>query len=192
MINYNANYARARSHSRFNFKWNDDAVPEACRKEGCKVKRVWSIIDSFIERGCVALLVCMCVFILLQVLYRFIFQDSKPWTEEIARYLFMWLTYCGAALAMKNGSHLRMDFLLTVTKGGTRKALLLFSDACMAFYCLMGAVLGVQLLQEVIEMNQTFLSLDVSLWGVYFGIPAFFGLTFLQSLRMLWKNAAAS
>lgn len=153
------------------------------------MKRLWNYIDEFIEKSSVVLLSFMCFFILLQVIYRFIFHDSKPWTEEIARYLFMWLTYCGAALAMKNGAHLRMDFLLTVAKGRTRKALMFISDACMSIYCFMGIILGVQLLLEVMEMQQTFLSLDISLWGVYVGIPLFFLLTFLQSLRRLFTDS---
>lgn len=152
------------------------------------MKNVWRWIDGFTEKCSVVLLFFMCFFILLQVIYRFIFHDSKPWTEEIARYLFMWLTYCGAALAMKNGAHLRMDFLLTIAKGGFKKMLMLISDACMALYCFMGIILGIQLLLEVMEMQQTFLSLDISLWGVYVGIPLFFLLAFLQSLRQLYRN----
>ncbi|WP_294558473.1 TRAP transporter small permease [uncultured Mailhella sp.] len=153
------------------------------------MKRLWNYIDGFIEKSSVILLSFMCFFILLQVVYRFIFHDSKPWTEEIARYLFMWLTYCGAALAMKNGAHLRMDFLLTLAKGRVRKALMFISDACMSIYCFMGIILGVQLLMEVMEMQQTFLSLDISLWGVYVGIPLFFLLTFLQSIRKLFIDS---
>ena len=153
------------------------------------MKSIWRFIDNFIERCSVLLLSFMCLFILLQVIYRFVFHDSKPWTEEIARYLFMWLTYCGAALAMKNGSHLRMDFLLTVAKGKFKKLLMFISDASMAVYCFMGIVLGIQLLLEVMEMQQTFLSLDISLWGVYVGIPLFFLLAFLQSVRQLYYNS---
>ena len=38
-------------------------------------------------------------------------------------------------------------------------------------------------------MQQTFLSLDISLWGVYVGIPLFFLLTFLQSIRKLFIDS---
>ena len=155
------------------------------------MKQLWICIDKFIEKTSVALLVLMCIFILLQVIYRFIFHDSKPWTEEIARYLFMWLTYCGAALAMKNGSHLRMDFLLSVAKGKNRKILIFISDICMSIYCLMGVFLGIQLSIEVMEMQQTFMSLDISLYGVYMGIPVFFFLVFLQCIRKAYFNITA-
>lgn len=156
------------------------------------MKRFWFLLDKFTEYSSAILLAMMCVFITLQVIYRYGFNDSKPWTEEFARYSFMWLTYCAAGLAVHKGSHLRMDFLLNYAKGVSSKILLFISDLFMSLYCLLGAWLGVTLLLEVIEMHQNFLSLGFPLWPVYCGIPFFFFLCFLQSAHKLWVNTLQS
>jgi TRAP-type C4-dicarboxylate transport system permease small subunit len=41
-----------------------------------------------------------------QVLWRYAFNNSLVWTEEASRYLFVWMTFLGAALAVKEQSHI--------------------------------------------------------------------------------------
>jgi TRAP-type C4-dicarboxylate transport system permease small subunit len=52
------------------------------------------------------------VVIAAQVLWRYAFRDALPWTEELARYLFMWITFLGAALAVRDGTHIRVSLLV--------------------------------------------------------------------------------
>jgi len=52
------------------------------------------------------------VVITAQVLWRYAFRNALPWTEELARYLFMWITFLGAALAVRDGMHIRVTLLL--------------------------------------------------------------------------------
>jgi len=47
-----------------------------------------------------------------QVLWRYAFRDALPWTEELARYLFIWITFLGAALAVRDGTHIRVSLLV--------------------------------------------------------------------------------
>lgn len=47
-----------------------------------------------------------------QVLARYVIQSSVPWTEEVARYLLIYLTFVGAAVAVREHTHLRVDFLV--------------------------------------------------------------------------------
>ena len=43
-----------------------------------------------------------------QVVWRYAFNNSLVWTEEASRYLFVWMTFLGAALAVKEGTHIRV------------------------------------------------------------------------------------
>ena len=47
-----------------------------------------------------------------QVLWRYALNDSLVWTEEASRYLFVWMTLLGAALAVKEGTHIRVTALV--------------------------------------------------------------------------------
>ena len=52
--------------------------------------------------------------IALQIVTRFIFHDPLFWTEEAARYLFVWLVAIGAAECVRNRSHIAMDVFTTL------------------------------------------------------------------------------
>ncbi|KXF78506.1 hypothetical protein ATN84_01545 [Paramesorhizobium deserti] len=51
----------------------------------------------------------MAVIVFLQFFTRYILNDSFAWTEEIARYLLMWITFIGAAIAMRRGTHISVE-----------------------------------------------------------------------------------
>ena len=52
--------------------------------------------------------------IALQIVTRFIFRDPLFWTEEAARYLFVWLVAIGSAECVRNRSHIAMDVFTTL------------------------------------------------------------------------------
>ena len=47
-----------------------------------------------------------------QVLFRYVFQFSLAWTEELARYIFLWLSALSIAYAFKLKSHFALTFLV--------------------------------------------------------------------------------
>ncbi|MEA3478133.1 MAG: TRAP transporter small permease [Bacteroidota bacterium] len=55
--------------------------------------------------------VIICV-MFAQVVFRYIFNNSLSWSEELIRYLFVWLTFLGGTLAIKNKTHIGVDFFI--------------------------------------------------------------------------------
>ena len=56
-----------------------------------------------------ALVVAVCVVVLLQVLMRYVFAHPNPWSEEVSRFCFIWLSMLGASLAVEHRTHFRFD-----------------------------------------------------------------------------------
>lgn len=54
-------------------------------------------------------MVSLCV---LQVLCRYVFQISLSFTEELARYLFIWITFLGSVMALNKNKHVKMQLLV--------------------------------------------------------------------------------
>lgn len=66
-------------------------------------------------------LALLCV-VVLQIIARSVLTISIPWTEELSRFLFIWLTYIGAAIAARKGSNIVIDMLIQKIPNKFRKA----------------------------------------------------------------------
>ena len=58
------------------------------------------------------LLVCIVTVTFLQVVSRYVLQTSLAWTEELARFMFIWLAALGSAYAFKTKSHFLLRFVV--------------------------------------------------------------------------------
>ena len=75
-------------------------------------------IDKFIVKAlyyaCSILMFFMAAIITAQVLSRYIAGNPLTWSEELGRYIFVWMSFLGMAVAIRHGSHVALDILVTV------------------------------------------------------------------------------
>ena len=78
-----------------------------------------------------------------QVIWRYVFNDSLMWTEELSRYLFTWMTFVGAALAVKEARHIRItavtDRLPASAERWLRVAVLALMVAFLGYLAVIGS-----------------------------------------------------
>lgn len=55
----------------------------------------------------------MVLFVFLNVVMRIVFNSGLTWSEELSRYLFVFVTYIGAISAMRSGGHMAVDMLIS-------------------------------------------------------------------------------
>lgn len=56
--------------------------------------------------------VVMTVTILIQIFFRFVVYRPVPWSEELARYLMVWMGMLGSVIALRKGRHIGVTFLV--------------------------------------------------------------------------------
>ena len=69
-----------------------------------------------------------------QVFFRYVLNNSLSWSEEVVRFLFIWLTFFGAAINIRDQWHIRVDFFVTrLPKRWSRRVFLLGSLLVVLF-----------------------------------------------------------
>lgn len=72
----------------------------------------------------------------VEVVRRFLLDFSSLWGEETARYAFVYLTWIGAAAAIKNRSHIRIDVFPNVLPARGQALLNMLATVCaIVFAC---------------------------------------------------------
>jgi TRAP-type C4-dicarboxylate transport system permease small subunit len=148
-----------------------DSKPPATGLLG-SLLRLRGRIDRVLEVTLVALMTVMVVNVLWQVCTRFLLRSPSSFTEELARFLLIWLGLLGACYALRHGMHLAVEVLVGSLEGWTRRAAELASLLGVAGFAI--AVLGVgglNLVGLTRALEQTSPALGVSLAYVYMALP---------------------
>lgn len=73
--------------------------------------KIKGVVDKIMEILIVVILVAMSLIVLWQVFTRFILNDPSTWSEELAKYLMIWLAFLAGAMGIKTGSHLGLTLI---------------------------------------------------------------------------------
>jgi len=129
-------------------------------------------IDKGVEKALVFILSAMVLNVLWQVFTRFFTDSPSSFTDELARYLMIWLGILGAAYVAGRNEHVAIDFLLkkaSPTIQGLLNQFIRFSILAFAFF---GMVLGGgRLVYITSKLEQYSPALQIPLAMVYAVIP---------------------
>lgn len=80
------------------------------------VNRVNSVIYAIEKYLAMAGMISLVALVTIQVIARYVLQVATPWTEELARYAFLWTTYLGCAMCFSKKKHVIIDLIDEVGK----------------------------------------------------------------------------
>lgn len=69
-------------------------------------------IRKFLNFTIVFCLAAMSILVFTNVVLRYVFNSGITWSEEMARFLFIWMTFLGGIAALKDNEHLGVDILI--------------------------------------------------------------------------------
>jgi TRAP-type C4-dicarboxylate transport system permease small subunit len=117
----------------------------------------------------IAISVLMVAVTLAQVIFRYVIAAPLPWSEELARYCFVWIVFLGGAVGLSRGFHLGVDIFVNMLPERPRIALEALVTVMIAGFA--GTVIYASL--PVINMNmfQRSPALGVQMSWIYIAIP---------------------
>ncbi len=143
-------------------------------------------INRFVENLTAVFLAAMVILIFVQIISRELVGNSFPWTEEVARYLMIWITFLGASFAFQYGGHIGIDFVKMKLPHSLQKLFDLISLlACSVFFYFM-IKYGFDISNKA--MIQTSAALNIPMGYVYLIIPISGCLMLLNMVDITVKN----
>ncbi len=110
--------------------------------------------------------------VLWQVFTRFVLSNPSSYTEELARYLMIWVGLLGAGFAAGKKMHLAVDLLPRKLSGQRAKILAAVIHSCALLFAisvLIGG--GARLVWTMLHLGQTSAGLQLPLGYVYLAVP---------------------
>ena len=131
-------------------------------------ERLFRAAVSVLHGSGIVLFIGMVLLVLAQVVARKFFEPLV-WSEELARYSFIWVAFIGWVIASRNKSHIRISLVTDRAGPLLKQALGIFSDLCVIVFALIFVIKGWKLVQNNLDIETVTLFFDF--WLVYTIIP---------------------
>ncbi len=129
-------------------------------------------IDRTLAVALMILMAANVLNVLWQVFTRFVLKDPSSFTEELARYLLIWVGLLGASYAAGKKMHLAIDIVLQTLSRGPRKWIEMLIQVFIFLFSLLVMVIGgIRLVAITLTLNQISAALRIKLGYVYLALP---------------------
>lgn len=150
------------------------------------------IINKILSSMCVVLCSILVLCVVWQVCSRYVLNTPSTYTDELARFLFIWVGLIGAAYALGQKKHLAIDLLATKLETSPSKQNLL--NLCINIIGLFFTLSimcygGMRLVQDTIAHGQISPVIGIQMGGVYLAIPISGLFMLIYLVRDIFENA---
>jgi TRAP-type transport system small permease protein len=141
-------------------------------------------LSNLVEGLLLVMMVVLCADVFLGVFSRYVLMSTFTWYDEIARLLFAWIVFLGAAVGVRRGAHFRLHLLVDRMPRGLQRV-----THVVAVLAVIGV--GLVLIQQgwkLVELGQFQRTpvMGLSKQYVYASVPAGGVLIIVYSLPLLW------
>lgn len=129
------------------------------------------------------------------VFTRYVMGEQAKWSEELARFLLVWVSLIGGAVAFGTKGHLGVDFLVGKFAPEGRRVLAVFVHLVVLFFAISIFLCGgIRVMANSLAVEQTTPALGWKMGYVYLALPisGFFMVIYtLENLIETWTTPAA-
>ena len=150
-----------------------------------KVDKCLSMIENAVN---ILALSAMFLILLAQLIMRYVFSRPLTWSEEAARFIFVYVSFIGISYAYRQKGHIRMEVVVNLFPQAVRRGLeLLINLGTIALFCYMipfsFRFIGIQ---AGVKATATHIPMSI----VYIALPLGMALScvrlLISSLRIVW------
>lgn len=146
------------------------------------IKSILDGIAYVVKRVIAIMLGVMLVVALVEVFRRYLFGLSFPWSEELIRYLIIWVSFLGGAVAYKEQNLVFFDMIVDKISGKGKHILLLATNTVSLIFISYIFYYALKVISKPSIVRQKSIGLQISMLYPYLAIPVGLGLMILFGL----------
>jgi TRAP-type C4-dicarboxylate transport system permease small subunit len=142
-------------------------------------------LNAIIKYILVILLGLMFVLVTVQVILRYVFNSALSWSEELVRFIFVWATFLGAAIGIKEHIHIGVDAIVNLLPASVRR----WADTIVYLIIFVFGIVLIAAGMPVVFLTHSQLSpaLDLPMSYVYIAIPLAGFLSIVYAIAEVFK-----
>jgi TRAP-type C4-dicarboxylate transport system permease small subunit len=129
------------------------------------------------------------IVVFIQVIWRFVFNDPFTWSEELARYLQVWLVLLTSSVCIREDSHLTVDYAIHNLPFKLKKILKIIVLLIIMFFLLVVIFFGSKMI--IITKYQITPAMQLPIYVVYFAFPVAGILMLIEAIIVFLKITKA-
>lgn len=143
-------------------------------------------IDRIISYLIATMLGLMTGLMVYQIVLRYIFNNANAWSEELIRYLFIWVIMLGGSIAIRKGAHLKVEIFIDVLKPKIKAFIQLISYILILVLLIILLSKGVELVKNT--QNNLTAGLEIPMSIPYLSIPIGMFLMILATIEFIFNQ----
>ena len=151
-------------------------------------KKALKTLDKVEESLLVLMFVAMVSIIFFQVIMRYVFNNSLSWSEELGKFLFVWLSWIGISIGHRRREHIKITLLVDRLSPTAKRITEIISELILIVICGVTMIYGVRMLG--IQWTTPYAGIKISTsWG-YLSVVLGCGLFVLRSILHIAEDVS--
>jgi len=148
--------------------------------------KFFKTVDKAEDICLVAMFALMVAAIFLQIIMRFIFNNSLTWSEELGKFIFVWISWLGISLAERRNEHIKITLVTDRLSPKWRTIFEILAALCMLFILGVTVYYGVELV--IFQQRVSYAGIKISTsWG-YLSLVLGCGFMILRVIGGIIRN----
>jgi len=153
---------------------------------GHLVDSILALARRVVNGVVIVMFAAIVVVVFSQVVSRFVFNAPFSWSEELARYLQVWLILLTSAAVLRKGLHLAVDYAVHALPNRAKRFLRILNLGFIIFFLVVVLISGSMLIAATVSQRTP--ALQMPMWLVYLALPVGSLLMLLEAVALLLKE----
>ncbi|GAW93799.1 TRAP transporter small permease [Calderihabitans maritimus] len=135
------------------------------------MKKISEVLEKLAIFFTVAAVAVMTLITFVQVITRYVFGFSLTWSEEFARYLFIWITFIGGSIAFRRLQLTSINIIVDKLPQKARFWILLVADLLVGVFLVVIVIYGIKLIYSPGVVRQLSPAMQIPMGIPYIAVP---------------------